>query len=62
MSPEVDPGLDGAPSVFTQPPPGQGDVTGASGTAQPGAPAAGRGCGHLGRGTGGTGAWPGRQG
>lgn len=31
--PEVDPGPDGAPSVCTQPPPGQGDVTGALGLA-----------------------------
>ena len=35
VPPEVGPGLDGAPSVFTQPPPSQGDVTGAPGTAQP---------------------------
>lgn len=33
VPPEVGPGPDGAPSVCTQPPPGQGDVTGALGLA-----------------------------
>lgn len=64
VPPEVDPGLHGAPSVCTQPPPSRGDVTGALGLVgaggqplgqlRPGPPrgAGGPGPGFSGRGEG----------